>query len=130
MKTRPVTILHVEDHDFVAKVVQEGLGLEGWAVETCASGAQALIKIEGDTPYDLLILDDDLPVVRGVELIRRARSLRHRARTPIIMLSSSDVEAEAKDAGADMFLNKPAALPSIMEAVARLLQKEGRSGSG
>lgn len=130
MKTHPATILHVEDYDFVAKVVQEALELEGWEVETCASGARALVKIESDTPYDLLIFDDDLPGVRGVELIRRARALPHRGHAPIIMLSSSDVEAEAIAAGADLFLNKPAGLPSIVAAVARLLPKGGRTGSG
>jgi two-component system chemotaxis response regulator CheY len=125
-----VAILHVEDHDAVAQVVREGLEMEGWAVETCANGAQAVVRLQGDAPYDLLIFDDDLPVVRGVELIRLARALPHRARTPVIMLSSSDVEAEAVDAGADLFLDKPASLHSIVEAVARLLPKGGRSGSG
>jgi two-component system chemotaxis response regulator CheY len=129
-KKRSVAILHVEDHDAVAQVVREGLELEGWAVETCANGAQAVVRLQGDAPYDLLIFDDDLPVVRGVELIRLARSLPRRARTPIIMLSSSDVEAEATEAGADYFLDKPAGLSSIVEAVARLLPKGGRSGSG
>ena len=81
-------------------------------------------------PYGLLILDDDLPGVWGVELIRRTRFLPHRARTPIIMLSPSDVEAEALESGADLFLNKPTGLPSIVEAVECLLQKGRRSGSG
>ncbi|MET0650751.1 MAG: response regulator [Pyrinomonadaceae bacterium] len=121
----PATILHVEDYEFVAKVVQEGLEMEGWKVETCSNGAHALFRLQGDGPYDLLIFDDDLPVVRGIELIRRARSLPHRACTPIIMLSSSDVEAEAMEVGADLFLSKPAGLPSIVEAVARLLKKKG-----
>jgi DNA-binding response OmpR family regulator len=43
---------------------------------------------------DLLILDNELPGVNGIELTRRARALAHRQRTPIIMLSASDVEAE------------------------------------
>jgi DNA-binding response OmpR family regulator len=50
--------------------------------------------LEGKEHYDLLLFDNELPHVNGVELIRRARRLPHRRRTPILMLSAGDVEAE------------------------------------
>lgn len=68
-----VTVLHVEDHDIVARMAKEMLESEGWEVETCADGSAALEKICGPTRYDLLLLDYDLPGVNGLELVSQAR---------------------------------------------------------
>ena len=57
------------------------------------------------------------------QLIRRARQLPHRKRVPVVMLSASDVEAEAWRAGADAFLKKPDDIRRLTEMVARLLSK-------
>ncbi len=71
--SRPFTILHVEDSEVLAGVVREALELEGWAVETCADGAEALERISGPEEFNLMILDCELPGVHGVELVRHAR---------------------------------------------------------
>lgn len=123
-QARPVRVLHVEDNALVAGTVKETLKLEGWSVESCADGTTALKKITGDTHYDLLLLDYDLPGVNGLELARRARRLSHRRRTPIIMLSASDVETEAWRAGVDAFLHKPGDVLVVAETVTRLLTVE------
>ena len=86
-----VRILHVEDHYIVARVAKEMLELEWWEVETCSDGVAALERICGQTPYDLLLLDYDLPGVHGLELVSWARRLAHRARTPIVVLSAIPV---------------------------------------
>lgn len=126
--TRTVSILHVEDDATVADAVNMTLADEGWSVETCPDGAEALERLEGGARYDVLIFDNQLPGLGGVELIRRTRALAHRQQTPIIMFSGNDgVEAQAKRAGANMFLRKPADLSLIAETVARLLaRKKGR----
>ena len=51
----------------------------------------ALEKICGDTRYDLVLFDYDLPGVNGLELTAPARGLDHRARTPIVVLSATPV---------------------------------------
>ena len=118
---RPVTILHAEDDRFVAETVKDTLEMEGWRVITCADGAAALRRIEGHAPYDVLLLDNELPQVNGLELVRRARLLPHRKRTPIVMLSASDKEREARRAGANEYLKKPDDVVAIAETIARLL---------
>ncbi|MGB8510738.1 MAG: response regulator [Pyrinomonadaceae bacterium] len=123
-RTRPVTILYVEDDSLVADAIKEMLEAEGWTVETCGDGAEALSKIEGTSDYDLLIYDHGLPNVTGLELIRRGRSLAHRQQTPVIMLSSSDVEREARRAGANVYLRKPEDALSLAEHAARLLARK------
>lgn len=108
----------------MAEVVKESLEELGWTVETCADGAQAMRKIESTERYDLLILDHQLPGHDGMEIARRARQLPHRRRTPIIMLSGSDVDEEAWHAVADAFLMKPQDLVQLSATVTRLLNQD------
>lgn len=125
--TRAVSVLHVEDEPLVADAVRQTLDGEGWSVETCATGAAALEKLESGSRYDLLIFDNWLPDTNGIELIRRTRALAHRHQTPIIMLSGDDVEMQARRAGANAFLRKLEDMPTLAETIARLLaRKKGR----
>ncbi len=118
-----LTILYVEDDQLISDAVAEMLGCEGWRVEVCADGLKALSLIEGETHYDLLMLDNELPRMNGVELARRARATPHRERTPIVMLSASEVRAEARAAGANLFLRKPQDVGMIARAVKALVRR-------
>jgi two-component system response regulator TctD len=118
---RSLTILYVEDYKLLLHYVKEGLESQGWSVDACQDGASALEKIEGPSPYDLLLLDKSLPGMDGLELVRRARSLTHRKRTPIIMLSANDFRRAALKAGADLFLKKPDDVDDIIGSIARLV---------
>jgi len=121
--TTAIRILHVEDHEMVSGVAREMLEKQGWQVETCSDGNVAWGKISSDAHYGLLLVDSALPGVNGLELVRRARTLAHRSRTPIIVLSASPVGAEAREAGADMFLEKPQDIGSLVEKITRLLSE-------
>lgn len=118
---RSLTILYVEDHKLLLSHVKEMLEAEGWCVETCQDGASALEKIEGANPYDVLIFDNSLPGMSGLELVRRARRLTHRRRTPIIMLSASDSARVALRAGADVSLRKPDDVNTIILTIKGLV---------
>lgn len=120
-KNRAVTIFHVEDDRHVADMLKDMFEAEGWEVETCADGASALKKLAGDAHYDLLLFDQGLPGASGLELVRAARKIPHRRRTPIIMLSASECEAEAWRAGVDAFLRKPDDIRSVTAMILRLL---------
>ena len=120
-ESRTVRILHVEDNRMVADAVRDTLELEGRNVVACDDGATASKLLEGKERYDLLLFDNELPHVSGLELVRRARQLPHRRRTPTIMLSASDVEAEAWRAGVDAFLRKPDDVGRLAEMVTRLI---------
>jgi DNA-binding response OmpR family regulator len=116
-----LTILHVEDDRFVADAVRSVLRQEDWEVITCGDGAVALNKIATNTTYDLLIIDNHLPNVNGLEIIRYARSLPHRRNTPIIMLTSSPERAAALEAGVNVFLEKPDDVGMLVQTIHRLL---------
>ena len=71
--------------------------------------------------YTLLIFDNRLPGVSGLELARRARLLVHRRSTPVVIISASEVRAEALHAGADVFLRKPEDIALLVGTVKSLV---------
>lgn len=122
--TRAVSVLHVEDDALVSEGVRVALEGEGWSVETCGDGAAALERLQSSARYDVLIFDGNLPDFDGVELIRRTRTLAHRQQTPVIAFSCDNVEIQARRAGANAFVSKPAETFLIAETVARLLARK------
>ncbi|HJR07091.1 MAG TPA: response regulator [Pyrinomonadaceae bacterium] len=115
------TILLVEDSQFVADAVKETLEAEGWRVRTCADGFAAWLLIKSEAHYDLILLDNELPNMSGLELTRRARDLAHRRETPIVMISASECSRDAREAGANEYLRKPQDVGKIVETIARLI---------
>jgi CheY-like chemotaxis protein len=125
LNTMSLTILYVEDNKFVADAVRDLLEAEGWTVELCSDGNAAMNRVAGGAAYDLLLFDNELPGVSGLELTRYARSLPIYRTTPIIMISATDYSADARRAGADLFLRKPDEIGELVNAVRRLLEAKG-----
>ena len=116
-----LTILHAEDDALVADAVRLTFEAEGWRVVTCADGSAARSELASPNSYDLLVTDNDLPGLGGLELIGCARMLRHRMRLPIMMLTAADCEGEARRAGVAAFLRKPEGVGELVPTVGRLL---------
>lgn len=119
-----ISILHVEDNKGIAKLVNEMFAAEEWRVEHCPDGDSALRKLTGNEHYDLLLIDNELSGLSGLELVERVRKMTHRRRTPIVMLSGSDCETEAWAAGVNEFLRKPEDIDQVPSTIARLLNVE------
>lgn len=111
-----VRILLVEDDGAIARSVAEGLAAAGYDVTHVGTGADAL----GAEGHDMVLLDLGLPDMDGRDV---CRELRARSRTPIIMLTASEVEPEARRAGVDAFLRKPRGVFSLTATAARLLER-------
>jgi DNA-binding response OmpR family regulator len=116
-----IRILHIEDDETIATLAKEMFEERGWQVHTCDDGNAAIEHISGAVHYDFLLFDYQLPGIDGLELVRRARKLVHRSRTPVGVLSATPIEAEAREAGADVFLRKPQDIGSLAERISRLL---------
>jgi CheY-like chemotaxis protein len=123
-QTRPATILFVEDNRVVADAIRDTMKSEGWHVEVCLDGTQALERVAGPEQFDLLLLDEDLPGVGGLELTRRALSLPHRRGTPVVVISATNCRAAARDAGAHAFLKKPQDILALVPTITQLLDSE------
>ena len=120
---RRFSILYAEQAPLVADAVRETLEAEGWRVEVCARGDEALRRLQHGGCFDLLILDFRLPGLDGLELARRARALPCGVRTPIIMFTDSEVERDARRAGVDAYLRKPRGVYSLARTAAGLLAR-------
>jgi DNA-binding response OmpR family regulator len=117
----PITILYAEDFQPVKHIVKETLELEGWCVEDCDDGVTARYHIESRAPYDIILLDDDLPGLTGLELVAFARTLEHRRHTPVVMLSATERRRDARTAGVNIFLKKPEGMKSLVTTIKLLL---------
>lgn len=118
-----LSVLYVEDHKPVARMVEELLTTEGIYVDACASGTAAWEILKSATRYDALIVDNNLPGLSGLELVLRVRSMRERRGLAIVMLSGDDVEKEAWRAGVDAFLRKPEGIERLPTTIVRALDE-------
>ena len=119
-----VRILYVEDDETIAANTIEMLEQQGWQVDSCADANAGLARLLSDARYHFVLVDYRLPGLNGLELVRRARTLAHRAHTPIAVISATPVEAEAKDAGANVFLRKPQDIGSIANTIKRFIGEQ------
>jgi DNA-binding response OmpR family regulator len=110
----------------VGQLVHDLVTNENWKIDLCTDGDTALKKLTGDEHYDVLVVDNNLPGLSGLELVQRARKITHRRRTPIVMLSGDDSESEAWRAGVDAFLKKPEEIADLPLTITRLLRERSR----
>ena len=122
-KSSPISILHIEDNKAFARTIQETLGAEGIHVDFCLNGRAGLALLKNHASYDLIIVDNELPGLSGLELVLHIRSIPHRRNTPVIMLSGDDCEAAAWRAGVNDFLRKPEAVDQVSSTIKRLLDQ-------
>jgi DNA-binding response OmpR family regulator len=110
-------ILVVEDDLPLADVIMRGLRRQALAVDTAADGASALKKLD-DVPYDVVVLDRDLPVVHGDDVCHRLVGRRSTAKVLMLTASSSlDDRVEGLSIGADDYLAKPFAMKELVARV-------------
>src|SRR3954447_24473810 len=118
-------ILVAEDEPRIAAAVARGLRREGMAVDVAPDGAAALYKARVN-PYDVVVLDRDLPEVHGDDVCRTLSV--EQPRTKVLMLTASrstDDLVEGLALGGDDYLSKPF---RFAELVARLRALARRSG--
>ncbi len=118
-------VLVVEDEEVLADTIAKGLRREAMAVDVAYDGASALDRIAVN-PYDVVVLDRDLPAVHGDEVCRR---LAGGPAAPRILMLTASAGVEDRvvglELGADDYLPKPFA---FTELVARIRALSRRSG--
>lgn len=110
-------ILLVEDEQHLAEAVQHMLKRSGYSVDIASDGERGLQYAKTGV-YDAIILDNMLPKLSGVEVLRALRREHHA--TPILMLSAKSEtsdKVEGLEVGADDYLAKPF---KTTELIARL----------
>jgi two-component system response regulator MprA len=125
-----VRILVVDDDLAVCRSIDRALRLEGYEVDTVASGGQALEAVASNSP-DALVLDQQLPDIDGLTVCRRIREAGDDI--PILMLTARhgiDDRVQGLDAGADDYLVKPFALEELLARLRALLRRRFESEGG
>ncbi|MFD1467885.1 response regulator transcription factor [Hymenobacter caeli] len=116
-------ILLVEDEPSVASFIKKGFAHEGYDLTVAYDGRTGW-SLYDQQPYDLVILDVNLPYVDGLELCRRIRA-GHR-RVPVLLLTaldSLDDKEAGFAAGADDYLVKPFEFRELLMRARALTQR-------
>lgn len=127
------TLLVVDDNDSGRDLLARQLAGYGYIVDTATNGAEALERLAA-TRFDMVLLDVIMPVMDGVETLKRLKadpSLHH---VPVVMLSSldeTDAALRCLELGAEEYLSKPVPsrlLQARIEAnlLLRRLREHGR----
>jgi DNA-binding response OmpR family regulator len=120
-------ILVAEDERRLAGAIARGLRREGMAVDITHDGASALIKARV-VPYDVVVLDRDLPEMHGDEVCRRLSD--GDGETKVLMLTAADGLDDVVDGltlGADDYLPKPFEWKELVARIRALARRAGRA---
>ncbi|MCE2571956.1 two-component system response regulator CreB [Motilimonas eburnea] len=115
-------VLVVEDEQAIADNIVYSLKLEGFAVQHCMLGNDALSLLK-QQPFDLMILDVGLPDINGFEVCKLVRQF---SELPIIFLTARDHEIDrvvGLEIGGDDYVTKPFSPRELVARVKVILKR-------
>jgi CheY-like chemotaxis protein len=118
---RPPLVLLVEDDRDTREMYCEFLSQSGLRVTEAPSGRRALESAREQRP-DVVVTDIAMPGMDGLELSRRLRSSAPTRDVPIIAVSGNASE-RAREAGADIVLEKPCTPDYLLHVIEGVLEK-------
>ncbi len=116
-------LLLVEDEKKVANLIKKGLEEEGYAVDLASDG-QTGLSMGLDGVHDVIILDINLPVMSGLEILKNLR--REKISTPVLLLTvraTIEDKVIGLDTGADDYLPKPFSFQELLARVRALMRR-------
>jgi DNA-binding response OmpR family regulator len=120
-------VLIAEDERRLADTLAEGLRKRGLAVDVAHDGDQALHKTRV-YPYDVIVLDRDMPYVHGDDVCRTVNS--EQPATKILMLTAAvslDDMVDGLAIGADDYLGKPFSFTELLARINALGRRSGEA---
>jgi len=124
-KAKTSTILVVDDEPDLVSTIKARLEWNKFKVETASNGSLALEKLETITP-DLILLDGNMPVMTGFQMLEKMRQDSRFKSIPVIMLTAvceSDNIAMAGSLGVTEYVTKPFEYPQLLEKITQTLEK-------
>jgi two-component system, OmpR family, phosphate regulon response regulator PhoB len=123
-------VLVVDDEPDLLELVRVNLASSGYAVETAASGSDALAALRR-APPDVMVLDLMLPDISGTELCARVRADQRLTGLPIIMLTAKSEEIDrvvGLELGADDYVTNPFSPRELALRVRAVLRRRAPAG--
>lgn len=122
-------LLIAEDEEDLNAVITKKLQAEGYDVDSCFDGEEALERLML-ADYDAAVLDILMPVMDGLETVRRLRGSGKS--TPVIFLTARDTipdKVEGLDAGANDYVVKPFSLDELLARVRAVMRTAAGNSS-
>lgn len=116
-------ILVAEDEKSLNRVITKRLEREGYCVDSCYDGEEAL-SFTATGEFDAIVLDIMMPKVNGFDVVKRLR-MKNNA-TPVIFLTAKDSVSDrvaGLDAGAEDYLVKPFAFEELLARIRVMTRK-------
>jgi CheY-like chemotaxis protein len=117
-------VLVADDDIEICALIRTILKRGPYALTICNEAESALVHVQRDEPFDIIICDFMLPGISGIEFITQVRANESTANVPIVMISGHNnyaMDVRAKSAGANAFLSKPFTLAQFRSTVQTLL---------
>ena len=124
------SILIVEDHPTMRDAMRLVLEEDGHQVEEASDGEIGLAMVR-DRPPDVVLLDLNIPVVSGPEVLKSLKSDPATAVVLVIVVTATGEEGRRKvmSLGADGYITKPFSPLALLRSVERVLRDPGPSVS-
>ena len=116
-------LLIAEDEKALNNVIAKRLTAEGYSVDSCYDGEEALSFLEMGE-YDAVILDIMMPILDGLSVLKTMRSEKNP--TPVLLLTAKDSiddRVTGLDAGAQDYLIKPFAFEELLARIRAMTRK-------
>ena len=119
-------ILLVDDDQDLRILITVALR-DTYTIFGCDSAEAAMVRVQGTSTFDLLIVDIMLPGMSGLDFVKKVRTIDKLASVPILMITSKlgdDMRQQARAAGASAFVFKPFTIKEIKESIGKLLVED------
>lgn len=113
-------ILLVDDHQVAREALKLFLEMQGYDVAEAENGAEGLAIIDRGQAFDLVISDNQMPVMTGMELIECLAHRSYLTTHPLILYSGNltpELEQQVRDLGVYAVLQKPCSFQDLLSTV-------------
>ena len=127
----PKSVLIVDDEKLLVRTLSNALKEAGYKITVAGSAEQAEKHVFAEQPFELIILDNRLPKMSGIEVVKRVRE--RSVKSKLILMTAyetPEIKAEAKRLKVDRYLKKPFDLTVLMEEIKNLIGPGGNADAG